>query len=121
MDSQFKEKAALMKYHATMLRRQLVRDLCVAYENIFDQAAERECKSIALPGAGVATQNVCLSYCECSESDRHSVMMAMTFGRDFYRQPRLSEPDCRRDCHGRRTTANCRWHLPSESLLCGIR
>ena len=29
-----------------MLRRQLVRDLCVVYENIFDQAAEHECKSI---------------------------------------------------------------------------
>ena len=51
IDPEFVEKAALIKYHATMMRRQLVRDLCVVYENIFDQAAEWECKSIALPGA----------------------------------------------------------------------
>ena len=51
MEPEFAEKAALIKYHATMLRRQLVRELCVVYENIFDRAAERECQSIAIPGA----------------------------------------------------------------------
>jgi hypothetical protein len=57
MEPQFREKAALINYHATMMRRKLVRDLCVVYENIFDLAAERECKSIALPGAVSIIQN----------------------------------------------------------------
>jgi hypothetical protein len=61
MEPQFTEKAALINYHATVMRRQLVRDLCVVYENIFDRAAERECKSIALPGAALITQNLSLS------------------------------------------------------------
>jgi hypothetical protein len=44
------------KYHATMVRRQVVRDLCVVYENIFDQAAAVGARSIALPGISTGSR-----------------------------------------------------------------
>jgi O-acetyl-ADP-ribose deacetylase (regulator of RNase III) len=56
MEGKHVEYSALVKYHATMVRRQTARDLCIVYENIFDLAAEHNCKSVALPGISTGSR-----------------------------------------------------------------
>ena len=115
MEPQFTEKAALIKYHATMMRRQLVRDLCVVYENIFDLAAERECKSIALPGAASIIQNRSLHLqlnCKVRNLSWIRVRSTVTCDRNIYRQSWLSEHHCSCGCYGCCATADCRRYLP---------
>ena len=123
MEPEFAEKAALIKYHATMLRRQLVRELCVVYENIFDRAAERECKSIAIPGAvpAVHASRDITELRNLKSEGGPSGLVAAFCDRDFYWGSRLSQPYCRRSCNGHCAAAHCRRYMPRKGILCGIR
>ena len=56
IDPKYEEPLSRSKFHGTMIRRQVVRDLCVVYENIFDQAAALGAKSIALPGISTGSR-----------------------------------------------------------------
>ena len=56
IDAKYEDPLSRSKFHGTMVRRQVVRDLCVVYENIFDQAAALGAKSIALPGISTGSR-----------------------------------------------------------------